>query len=501
MSVYFAILGGAAFAEARALMKNLVLGGFGSALLASVVVAACSPGDVGTTGDAGVGVDGSPTAVPPGQAVTFHKDVEPIVQAHCQKCHTDGGIAPFSLMSYALAKDFAPSMVEETAARRMPPWGAQETSECKPRFGWKDDERLSEAEIAVIKAWSEQGAPEGDPKDAPPAKAPPPTDLVGATSLKPAEAYTVGAATKDVFRCFVLDPGLTSTKFMTGSFFVPTNKTVVHHALAFAVPSTAKLPGDGVSYECPGGPNVQNANLIAAWAPGSVPAVYPAGVALPLEAGTKMIVQIHYHPHANATPDPDRTAFQFTTTDVPPTYVVLPRLIGNFRNAVTGGIGLLPSASDPSGGVDFLIPADAKAHTETMQFTMPDRFNGNPVPAKLGILGVGSHMHVVGVDQKVTLKRAAATGGEPAEECLLQEPHWDFDWQRSYQYATSLETLPTISPGDTLQVKCTFDNTMGNLKLKATLAEQGLKQTQDVHLGESTLDEMCLSSLQFVVKR
>ena len=103
--------------------------------------------------------------------------------------------------------------------------------------------------------------------------------------------------------------------------------------------------------------------------------------------------------------------------------------------------------------------------------------------------------------RRLRIRSAAASGGEPAEECLLQEPHWDFDWQRSYQYATSLETLPTISPGDTLQVKCTFDNTMGNLKLKATLADQGLKQTQDVHLGESTLDEMCLSSLQFVVKR
>jgi mono/diheme cytochrome c family protein len=484
-------------------MKKLVLGSLGSALFASMIVAACSPGDAATMNDAGA-ADGAVAPVPTattGQAVTFHKDVEPIVQAHCQKCHTDGGIAPFSLMTYGLAKDFASSMAEETGARRMPPWGAQETSECKPRFGWKDDERLSEAEIAVIKAWSEQGAPEGDPKDAPPAKAPPPTDLVGSTSIKPAEPYTLGAATRDVFRCFVMDPGLTTTKFMTGSFFVPKNKTVVHHALAFAVPSTAKLPGDGVSYECPGGPNVANANLIAAWAPGSVPAVYPTGVALPLEAGTKVIMQIHYHPHANATPDPDQTAFQFSTTDVPPEYVVLPRLIGNFRNPVAAGIGLMPGPADPASGVDFFIPAEAKAHTETMLFTMPERLNGNPVPAKLGILGVGSHMHVVGVDQKVTIKRAAATGGEPAEECLLQEPHWDFDWQRGYQYATSLETLPTISPGDKLEVRCTFDNTMNNLKLKATLSEQGLKQTQDVRLGESTLDEMCLSSLQFVVKR
>ncbi len=28
--------------------------------------------------------------------VTFHRDVEPILQKHCQECHRPGEIAPFS---------------------------------------------------------------------------------------------------------------------------------------------------------------------------------------------------------------------------------------------------------------------------------------------------------------------------------------------------------------------------------------------------------------------
>ena len=97
-------------------------------------------------------------------------------------------IAPFPLMTYADSKDMAPLMADMTATKKMPPWGAHDTAECKPRFPWKDDLRLSAAQIAVMKAWSDQGAPEGDPKDAPPAKppAPPVTLTPGVASPDPA---------------------------------------------------------------------------------------------------------------------------------------------------------------------------------------------------------------------------------------------------------------------------------------------------------------------------
>ena len=86
-------------------------------------------------------------------SVTFHRDLEPILQKSCQSCHVAGGIAPFPLLTYQDALPVAASMVGETAQKIMPPWHAENTSECTVPFGWKNDIRLSDAEIGMFKAW------------------------------------------------------------------------------------------------------------------------------------------------------------------------------------------------------------------------------------------------------------------------------------------------------------------------------------------------------------
>jgi hypothetical protein len=455
---------------------------------AALVLAACSGGDAAAPGPKPSDEPAAPPApaADPPNAVTFHKDVEPILQKVCQDCHVDGGIAPFSLVTYADAKDMAESIVAKTKAKTMPPWGAQDTSECTPPAKWKNDLRLSDQEIATFAAWHDGGDLEGNPADAPPPRtAPPLTSLAGSRSLAPATPFDLKAS-KDTFECFVLDPKLTTKQYLTGTNFVPKNKTIVHHALAFAVPANATIPAD--QYECFGGTNVAGQSLIAAWAPGGVPAEYPADVALPLDAGTKFIVQIHYHPHANATPDPDATAFEYRLTDAAPTYTASPRLIGNFKNPVTAGFGLEPGMDDPQSGVEFVIPANAPAHVETMKFTMP------ALGTKIWILGVGAHMHLAGRDEKITLTR----GGSAS--CLLQEPAWDFNWQRGYQYDAPVESLPEIAPGDVVEVRCTYDNTMTNTALASALAEAGFSSTKPITLGESTTDEMCIGAFTFVYK-
>jgi len=455
----------------------------------TVAIAACSSSndDAAAPGGGSSGDMPPVVAAPPG-TVTFHKDVEPVLQKVCQNCHVAGGIAPFSLVTYADAKGVAESIVQQTHDKKMPPWGAQNTSECTPPKGWKDDLRLSEAEIGILKAWHDAGDYEGDPKDAPPPRtAPATTGLADGTWLAPATPFTLGG-TADTFRCFVLDPQITSTKYLNATNFVPTNKTIVHHALAFSVPPGTAVPSS--EYECFGGPNVAGANLVAAWAPGGVPNQYPADVGLALEPGTKFVMQVHYHPHANATPEPDATAFQFRLTDAVPTYKASTRLIGNFKNPVAAaGIGLEAGMNDPGGKATFLIPANATAHVETMQFKMPALGAGN-----IWILGVGAHMHLAGRDEKITLTR----GGQ--DSCLLQEPAWDFNWQRGYQYDAPIESLPTIQAGDTLRIRCTYDNSMSNLALANARKEAGNMQSVDMTLGESTTDEMCLGAFTFVTK-
>ncbi len=117
----------------------------------------CSSEPGGTT--AQPGDTSNPGTEGPSAGPTFHKDVSPILQQHCQSCHAPGQIAPFSLIEYTEAKSVAELIVVRTQDRSMPPWGAIETDECKPRFGWKHDTRLSDAELATLEAWKNAGAP------------------------------------------------------------------------------------------------------------------------------------------------------------------------------------------------------------------------------------------------------------------------------------------------------------------------------------------------------
>ena len=453
--------------------------------------AACGARDDGAS-TVGSGSDaGASTST---AAVTFHRDVEPLLQSRCQSCHTPGGIGPFSLLSYEDARSHASRIVTETSARRMPPWGARVTSECKPPHGYVGDPSLTDAELALLAAWRDAGAPEGDPKDAPPPRAA--VAIPGfesPVSLTPDQAFTATGDT-DTLRCFVLDPKIQDTRFIRGTFFAPSNPSVVHHALAYAIPANATVPGD--VYDCFGGPGVKGASLVAAWAPGGVPTVYPKDVALPVQAGTRFVMQVHYHPHANASPEPDRTAFQVSYATGIPAYVVLTYLIGNFAQPVDAdGAGLLPGPNDPPSGPEFLVPKDTKGHVEKMQFVVPSTYQGKAV-GELRVLGVGAHMHLVGVDERISLTPKDGSG----EVCLLHEPAWSFDWQRGYAFDAPIESLPKVVPGDRFDFRCTYDNTKDNPALLRAMTEARVPETAPVHLGESTLDEMCLGAFSFVRK-
>ena len=476
----------------------------GLAILALASSAACygTYGAGGVTGgeadDGGGGAEGSASeggAVT--TSVTFNKDIQPLLHTHCQGCHIAGGIAPMPLVTYGDAQTFAASIKSNTGSKKMPPWGAQATDSCKPRFGWKEDPSLTEAQIAMIASWVDGGAPEGSPADLEAGSPPMPVDLANATDkLTPKVPYSLGG-TADQFRCFVLDPKLTQTMYLNGSHVVPGNATTVHHVLMFAVPGgvsaiTQQLDASG-SYDCFGGAGITQTDLVAAWAPGGLPSEFPADVGIPLAAGTALVMQIHYHPHGGASAAPDATTFKMRLSATKPKFFIAPKLIGNESKAVANGTGLLPDPDD-RGGVEFRIPANAKSHTETMQFTLPQSL----AAVSPRIYGLGAHMHLVGVKEQVTLTRAAPDAQDPADECLLSVPAWDFNWQRRYDYATDLASLPQMRGGDTMTIACEYNNTMDNAALATSILAQGMSKPGDVGLGESTLQEMCLSNVNFV---
>ncbi len=100
--------------------------------------------------------------------VTFSKDIAPIFQAKCQACHQPNSIAPMSLITFKESRPWAKSIRERVATRQMPPWHID------PSVGvqkFKNDMSLTEKQIELVTKWVDAGAPEGDPKDLPPAKA------------------------------------------------------------------------------------------------------------------------------------------------------------------------------------------------------------------------------------------------------------------------------------------------------------------------------------------
>ena len=103
------------------------------------------------------------------QAVTFSKDIAPILQRSCQNCHRAGGGAPMSLITYDEVQRYGRRIARKTAIRdrmgAMPPWFVEKDIGI---LAFRNDPSLSDEELAKIQAWADNGAPEGDPADMPP---------------------------------------------------------------------------------------------------------------------------------------------------------------------------------------------------------------------------------------------------------------------------------------------------------------------------------------------
>jgi hypothetical protein len=88
--------------------------------------------------------------------LTWAREISRVFNRRCISCHHQGGPA-FDLSSYEQARPWAEAIKQEVLERRMPPWGAVKG------FGdLRDEDGLTEMEIAVISSWVEGGAPRGD---------------------------------------------------------------------------------------------------------------------------------------------------------------------------------------------------------------------------------------------------------------------------------------------------------------------------------------------------
>jgi hypothetical protein len=109
------------------------------------------------------------TMVPASAEVTFTKDIAPILQRSCQRCHRPDGVAPMSLVTYEDVRPWARAIKMKTGlgprAGVMPPWFVEKNIGIQK---FKNDASLSDEEIATIAKWADSGAPKGNPADMPP---------------------------------------------------------------------------------------------------------------------------------------------------------------------------------------------------------------------------------------------------------------------------------------------------------------------------------------------
>ena len=416
---------------------------------------------------------------PPPELTTWYQDVGPIVANRCMGCHREGGLAPFSLETYDDAALYGMQMLAAVEAGEMPPWSAVPANDCAPTRAFKHDPRLTDAELATLRAWIADDRPAGQVATLMPSE---PPHLANAThELVPVEPFVTSGDT-DQFKCFALDPGITTDQFLSGWDVIPGNRSVVHHVVLQTLPPDllqAARNADviGKPLDCP---VIPMSEAIGAWAPGQGPTETPDGVAARIPPNTGLLMQIHYHP-ANQVNAPDATAVHLRMSETPPSKFYA---FGGWGNARTPP-HLQPDPTDVDGVIQFRIPAGASEHVETMRF--PIAGTGPRVPMFI----MQPHQHYVGTRLELRIHRTSPPPGEPADECLINSD-WDFSWQRTYQYDVPIAELPTVGPGDEVEVRCTYNNTLANPYVELALHEQGLSGPVDVLIGEQTLDEMCL---------
>ncbi len=383
------------------------------------------------------------------EPTTFHKDVERILQQHCQSCHRPGEVAPFSLLDYDSAWLFSRHIRSAVRSRYMPPW--------KPVRGegaeLQRERGLSDAEIEVLTRWADNGAPAGDPKDAPepleftsgwPLGEP---DLI----LEIPQAYSPDKDGADDYRCFSLAPNLPTDRKIRAIAVEPGNRQIVHHVILFPDPNSESAslhdPGDPQpGYTCFGDPGFDSPGFYGGWVPGNTQQPFPAGVAMTLGANARIALQIHYHPDGTQQQDQTRVGLYFTDEPNPKELLFLP-LVDR----------------------DFEIPAGAKSHVVTAEFEVPRFVSAARVYALL------PHMHLLGRDIRLDVERNGTV------EPVIHIDDWDFDWQDTYW----LKEPMLVRSGTIARLTCTYDNSASN-------PNNPNQPPKAVRWGEKTTDEMAL---------
>lgn len=357
---------------------------------------------------------------PAEQPPTFTRDIAPILSAHCTGCHRPGQIAPFSLLTYDEVRGRGAQIVRAISDREMPPWLPE------PGVGtFRNARQLSPSQIAMLRAWVEQGLAQGNPADAP-AQTLAADDAwhLGQPDIVvslPAE-YSLPAGENDLFRNFVVPVPVSAPVFVRGLEFRPGNPKAVHHAVV-GVDASGESRRLDAADPAPGYEGMLSEEFhspdghFIGWTPGRTPALEPADMSWRLDPGTDLVVQMHMLP--GPAPVALRPEIGLYLSSTPPTRVP-------FMVKLTS-----TTIDIPAGATDYAVE------------------DSYTLPVDVDALSVYPHAHYLAREISAT---ATLPGGEATPLLLIKE--WDFHWQEFYRYAEPV-ALPR---GTTLSMRITYDN-------------------------------------------
>src|SRR5712691_7030708 len=355
--------------------------------------------------------------------VTFNKDVLPVLQRNCQACHRPGEVAPMSLINYTDARPWAKAIKAAVVTQKMPPWFAD------PKVGhYADERRLSEAEIATLVAWADNGAPEGDAKDKPA-----PLTFTDGWNLKPdlivemPTEFHVPATGAVEYQYMKVKANFPEDVWVAAAEMRPGNSKVVHHGEVWVLPPGSKWMADavpGVAYPQSKMPKVgqDDIDILGKFNPGLGSQTFEFGDSAKfVPRGSDLVFEIHYT--AIGTPQTDRTKVGIVFAKGPHVTRYFTSYGPTARNLV-------------------IAPGDNNAEVVSESTTTAD----------MRLVYAQPHMHLRGKDYEL---RAIFPNGESQ---TLFRSNWDFNWQLGYVFTTPID-LPT---GTRLIGISHFDNSAAN---------------------------------------
>jgi hypothetical protein len=320
-------------------------------------------------------------------------------------------------------------------------------------------------------------------------------------SYTPSAPYGTGT---DDYRCFLLDPHVNQDVWLTGSNVLPGNPDVVHHVILFKIPADsvgeaeakdAGTPDPG--WTCFGGTglsgefgDLDDANWLAAWAPGGDETKTKNGYGVKLEAGSRIVMQVHYNLLKGAAPDQSSAQLRWmpSSTDLTPLHT--------FLMPAPVELPCRPDHSDnplcdrDAAAIDVKKRFGAAGNTNTLLHllcgtdTVPSETTSctRSISRGMTVVGVAGHMHLLG--RKIAIESNPDTD---RAKTLLRIPIWDFD----NQGAKPIDPVH-LDAGDTVRVTCQHQQWLRD-KLPAFATQ---RDDRYIIWAEGSTDEMCLGLLQ-----